>query len=130
MKDLDLVVNITPHALHAGLTMQCLRSGRHVVSEKPFCLTVDEASSIIRAGRRAKRMVSVFHNRRWDGDYLAIRDAVDRGLLGEVYHSESWCGNTAGPDPPGGATRPSPAARCTTGARTSSTGSCGCTASA
>jgi scyllo-inositol 2-dehydrogenase (NADP+) len=97
MKDLDLVVNITPHALHADLSIRCLRSGRHVVSEKPFCLTTDEASSIIRTARRAKCMVSVFHNRRWDGDYAAIRDLVARGLVGEVYHSESWCGGYGRP---------------------------------
>jgi scyllo-inositol 2-dehydrogenase (NADP+) len=97
MQDLDLVVNITPHHLHAALTLQCLKSGRHVVSEKPFCLTVDEASSIIRAARRNKRMVSVFHNRRWDGDYMALREAIGRGLLGEVYHTETWCGRYGRP---------------------------------
>jgi scyllo-inositol 2-dehydrogenase (NADP+) len=97
MKDLDLVVNVTPHHLHAPLTLQCLRSGRHVVSEKPFCITTEEATSILRAARRAKVMVSVFHNRRWDGDFRAIQDLIARGLLGEVYHTESWCGRYGRP---------------------------------
>jgi predicted dehydrogenase len=97
MKDLDLVVNITPHHLHAALSIQCLRSGRHVVSEKPFCLTTEEATSILRTARRQKCMVSVFHNRRWDGDYVGIHDIIRRGLVGEVYHSESWCGRYGRP---------------------------------
>jgi scyllo-inositol 2-dehydrogenase (NADP+) len=97
MNDLDLVVNILPHALHASTTLRCLRSGRHVVSEKPFCLTTEEATSIIRAARRNKRMVSAFHNRRWDGDYQAIRTLIAKGLLGQVYHTETWCGGYGHP---------------------------------
>jgi len=92
MKDLDLVVNILPHNLHAATSLACLRAGRHVVSEKPFCITTDEATAMITAARKSGRMLSVFHNRRWDGDYLAIRDIVDRGLLGDVFHIECFTG--------------------------------------
>jgi len=92
MKGLDLVVNILPHNLHAETNLACLKAGKHVVSEKPFCITTDEATRMIRAAKRANVMLSVFHNRRWDGDYLAIRDIVDRGLLGRVYHIECFFG--------------------------------------
>ena len=92
MKGLDLVVNILPHNLHAETNLACLKAGKHVVSEKPFCITTDEATKMIRAAKRAKVMLSVFHNRRWDGDYLAIRDIIDRGLLGQVYHIECFFG--------------------------------------
>jgi len=92
MKGLDLVVNILPHNLHAETSLKCLKAGKHVVSEKPFCITTDEATRMIRAAKRAKVMLSVFHNRRWDGDYLAIRDIIDRGLLGQVYHIECFFG--------------------------------------
>jgi predicted dehydrogenase len=68
-----------------------------VVSEKPFCLTTEEASAIIRAAKRAKVMVSVFHNRRWDGDFQAIRTLIAKGLIGQVYHTESWCGGYGHP---------------------------------
>ena len=67
-KSVDLVVNILPHNLHAETTLKCLRAGKHVVSEKPFCLTVKEADAMIRAARRSRRMLTVYHNRRWDGD--------------------------------------------------------------
>ena len=92
MKDLDLVVNILPHNLHAETSLACLRAGKHIVSEKPFCITTEEATRMIRAARRSKVMLSVFHNRRWDGDYLAIRDLIDRGLLGDVFHIECFTG--------------------------------------
>ena len=93
MKDLDLVVNILPHHIHAETSLQCLRAGKHVVSEKPFCITTEEATAMIRAARRSKVMLSVFHNRRWDGDYLAIQDIIARGLLGDVFHIEAGGGS-------------------------------------
>lgn len=88
----DLVVVILPHHLHAEAALECLRAGKHVVLEKPFCLTTQEATQMIRAARRAKRMLSCFHNRRWDGDYRALRDIVARGLVGDVFHVETFRG--------------------------------------
>ncbi|HEY3416353.1 MAG TPA: ThuA domain-containing protein, partial [Armatimonadota bacterium] len=90
MKELDLVVNILPHNLHAPTALQCLNAGKHVVMEKPFCLTVEEANAMIDLAQQKKLMLSVFHNRRWDGDYLTIRDLIDRGLIGDLFHIE--CG--------------------------------------
>jgi len=90
MPELDLVVNILPHNLHAPTTLQCLQAGKHVVLEKPFCLTVAEANGMIALARAQGRMLSLFHNRRWDGDYLTIRRLIDQGLIGEVFHIE--CG--------------------------------------
>ena len=86
--DLDLVVVILPHSLHEPAALQCLDAGTHVVMEKPFCLTVEEANRIARRARESGLSVSVFHNRRWDEDYLTIRDVIDRGLIGEVFHVE------------------------------------------
>ena len=74
MPDLDLVVNIFPHNLHAPMTLKCLQAGKHVVLEKPFCITVAEANAMIDLAREQGLMLSLFHNRRWDGDYLTIRD--------------------------------------------------------
>ena len=91
-KDLDLVVNILPHNRHAETCLASLRAGKHVISEKPFCITTEEATAMIRAARRTGTMLSVFHNRRWDGDYLTIRDVVARGLLGQVFHIECFIG--------------------------------------
>ncbi len=89
--DLDLVVVILPHSLHEQAALQCLDAGAHVVIEKPFCLTVQEADRIVGRARESGLSVSVFHNRRWDADYLTIRDVIERGLIGEVFHVE--CGH-------------------------------------
>jgi scyllo-inositol 2-dehydrogenase (NADP+) len=90
MDGLDLVVDILPHNLHAPTALQCLNAGKNVVLEKPFCITVDEANAMIDTAHKNGLMLSLFHNRRWDGDYLTIRDLIDRGLIGDVYHIE--CG--------------------------------------
>ncbi|MCS7060746.1 MAG: Gfo/Idh/MocA family oxidoreductase, partial [Anaerolineae bacterium] len=97
MPDLDLVVDILPHNLHASTALACLNAGKHVVLEKPFCITVEEANAMIEAARANGRMLSLFHNRRWDGDYLTIRDIVDRGLIGEIFHIECGGGNYGHP---------------------------------
>jgi predicted dehydrogenase len=88
MPDLDLVVNILPHNQHAPMTLQCLAAGKHVVQEKPFCITVAEANEMIELAHAKGLMLSLFHNRRWDGDYLLIRDLVAKGLIGDVFHIE------------------------------------------
>jgi predicted dehydrogenase len=97
MKDLDLVVDILPHNLHASTALQCLRDGKHVVLEKPFCITVEEANDMIDTARAKKVMLSLFHNRRWDGDYLTIKDILARGLIGEIFHIECQTGNYSHP---------------------------------
>jgi predicted dehydrogenase len=97
MPGLDLVVNILPHHLHAPMTLRCLEAGKHVVLEKPFCITVDEANAMIAAAHARSLMLSLFHNRRWDGDYLTIRDLIDRGLIGDVFHVECGQGSYGHP---------------------------------
>ena len=97
MPDVDLVVVILPHNLHAPLAIKALEAGKHVILEKPFCLSVDEANRMIDASKRAGKMLSVFHNRRWDGDYLTIQDIIARGLIGEIFHLEAGIGDYSHP---------------------------------
>jgi scyllo-inositol 2-dehydrogenase (NADP+) len=93
----ELIVVITEHCAHAKLAIQCLNAGRHVVTEKPFCINVGEATDMINAARKNKRMLSVFHNRRWDGDYMAIKDIIARGLVGDVFQIEACMGGYGHP---------------------------------
>ena len=95
--DVDLVAIITEHWSHAKLAVQCLDAGRHVVTEKPFCITVKEADAMIASAKKNKRMLSVFHNRRWDGDYLAVKDIIAKGLLGDVFQIEACMGGYGHP---------------------------------
>lgn len=94
---LDLVVVILPHNLHAPMAIKCLEAGKNVILEKPFCLNVNEANRMIAAAEANGKMLSVFHNRRWDGDYLTIQDIIARGLIGEVFHIEAGIGSYSHP---------------------------------
>lgn len=95
--DFKLAVIVTPHNTHYPIAMQCLSSGKHTVVEKPFCLTIKEASDMIDMARKKGVMLSVFHNRRWDGDYLALKEAIGRRLIGDVFHLEVFMGGYGHP---------------------------------
>jgi predicted dehydrogenase len=90
--DVDLVVVSTPPNTHADQVLAALEAGKHVVVEKPFCLTVDEADRQLAAARDAGLLLAVYQNRRWDRDYLALKAAVRAGRLGEVFHLETFVG--------------------------------------
>jgi len=81
----DLVVIATPHDSHCELAITAMDAGKHVVSDKIMCMNAREARSMIAARDRNNVMLSVFHNRRWDWDYLTVRKAITDGLLGEPY---------------------------------------------
>ncbi len=88
----DLAVIVTPHNTHADLAVACLEAGLHVVVEKPFCITDAGSQRILDAGRQNDRMVAVYHNRHWDGDYMALKQIVRNGLLGKVFRIERHTG--------------------------------------
>lgn len=85
----DLVVIAAPNAVHAPLALAALAQGKHVVVDKPFTLTVEEARAVLDAATRAGKVASVFQNRRWDADFLTLRGLIDAGALGRVaeFHS-------------------------------------------
>src|SRR3954452_24271316 len=80
--DIDLIVLVTPTHTHAPLAVRALRAGKHVVVEKPMCMTTDQATWMIEEARLAERMLAVFHNRRHDGNFRAIRRLVEAGTIG------------------------------------------------
>lgn len=82
--DVDLVVIATPNDSHYPLAAAALTAGKHVVIDKPFTVTLDEATELVRLARTHGRLLSVFHNRRWDGDFLSLRQAIGSGRLGAV----------------------------------------------
>jgi scyllo-inositol 2-dehydrogenase (NADP+) len=83
--EVDLVVLATPHDVHCEQAVFALERGKHVVSDKIMCRSVAEADAMIAASDRHGRLLSVFHNRRWDSDFLTVREALGRRLLGEVW---------------------------------------------
>ena len=94
---IDVVIISTPPNTHAGLTMQMLHAGKHVVSEKPFCLTTAEADAMIALAQERQRMLTVYQCRRWDPDYLAIQEVIKSGSIGPVFHMETFIGGYAHP---------------------------------
>lgn len=85
----DLVVIATPNDSHAPLARAALAAGRNVVVDKPFTLSLRDARELAALAREQGRLLSVFQNRRWDTDYLAIRKAIDDGTVGDAMHLES-----------------------------------------
>jgi scyllo-inositol 2-dehydrogenase (NADP+) len=83
----DVVVIATPNATHFELATAALNAGKHVVADKPFMLTPMQADEIIHLGEERGRVVTVFHNRRWDSDLLTVRKLLPR--LGEIMLFEA-----------------------------------------
>ena len=87
--DLDLVVIATPNDTHHPLASAALLAGRHVVVDKPFTVALDDARELVALARQRRRVLSVFHNRRWDGDFMTLRRLVADGALGRVVEMSS-----------------------------------------
>ncbi|MCL6600295.1 MAG: Gfo/Idh/MocA family oxidoreductase [Alicyclobacillus macrosporangiidus] len=87
--DVDVVVVANPHPLHFETARRALEAGKHVVVEKPFTMRAREADELIHLAEARGRLLTVFHNRRWDGDFLTVARLVRGGALGEVYTYEA-----------------------------------------
>lgn len=85
----DLVVIASPNATHAPLTLRALAAGKHVVVDKPFAVTLGEARAMVAAADTHGRLLAVFHNRRWDSDFLSVAAVVAAGKVGRIAHLES-----------------------------------------
>jgi len=96
--NVDLVVLATPNDLHANQAIQAMERGKHVVTDKPMCLSLAEADAMIETSQRHDRLLSVFQNRRWDGDFLTIKQAISSGLLGKPYLLELFWGQYGEPN--------------------------------
>ena len=86
--DIALVSVVTPHNTHADLVIRCLRAGKHVIVDKPMCITVAEADAMIAEAESRGLTLAVFHNRRRDGNYRLVHKLVRDGAVGRVFHVE------------------------------------------
>jgi scyllo-inositol 2-dehydrogenase (NADP+) len=87
--DLDLIVISTPPATHFELARQALEANKHVVLDKPFVATSDEARQLIELARTQKRILSVYQNCRWDGDFMTLQKILASGEIGRLVTLES-----------------------------------------
>ncbi|HZU10640.1 MAG TPA: oxidoreductase [Pseudacidobacterium sp.] len=84
-----LIVVATPSGSHFQVAEQCLLADRDVVVDKPFTLTSDEAGRLVRLSRERRRLISVYQNRRWDGDFKTVQKMIASGKLGRLVTFES-----------------------------------------
>jgi predicted dehydrogenase len=87
--DVDLIVIATPNDSHFPLASAALLAGKHVVVDKPFTVTLAEARALVLLAEGRERLLSVFHNRRWESESLATKAILASGALGEVVHFET-----------------------------------------
>ena len=94
---IDMVIVSTPPNTHAAISMQMLHADKHVITEKPFCITTAEADAMIELARQRQRMLTIYQCRRWDPDYLAIKHVLTQNTIGPVFHMETFIGGYAHP---------------------------------
>jgi scyllo-inositol 2-dehydrogenase (NADP+) len=87
-KDLQLIVVNTPTHLHFQQAKMVLQAGKNMVIEKPFAITVKEAEELTALAEKNKLFLAVYQNRRYDGDYRAVKNILQQGLLGELREVE------------------------------------------
>jgi predicted dehydrogenase len=86
---IDLVIVNTPDHLHLSMAREALLAGKHVVVEKPFVYKYDEALDLIELARSVGKKITVFQNRRWDSDFLTVREVLKSKKLGRVVEFEA-----------------------------------------
>ncbi len=84
----DMVALIVPHDVHAPLAVQAMKAGKHVITEKPMCVTTAEADAMIAASKANDVVLTTYHNRRWDPDFVTVKHLIDAGAVGEVFMVE------------------------------------------
>ncbi len=87
--DVQVVVISTPSHYHVEPALAALAAGKHVIVEKPIATNLADVDRLISAAEKAGRLLTVFHNRRWDRDYQMVKKLVADGLLGDLLTLES-----------------------------------------
>lgn len=95
--EVGLVVVGTPPSAHTDSVLTALAAGKHVVCEKPFALRMEEVDRMIGSASARDLVLTVYQSRRWDPDYLAMRDVVRSGRIGDVFYMESFIGGYSHP---------------------------------
>jgi scyllo-inositol 2-dehydrogenase (NADP+) len=85
---IELVIVNTPNSSHFDYALRALEARKHVVVEKPFTITVEEAEALQEKAAAKGLVLTVYHNRRFDSDFLSLRQVVEEGLLGSIVEAE------------------------------------------
>lgn len=89
--DVELVIISTPVFLHFDMAKKALLAGKNVVVEKPFVVTEQEGIVLLEIAKQQNVILSVYHNRRWDGEFLTVKELINSGKLGRIHSIEmNW----------------------------------------
>lgn len=87
--DVQLVIITAPNDVHFELAKLALMADKHVVIEKPFVIDATDGDTLINLAKDKGKVLSVYHNRRWDGDFLTVKQLIESRRLGDIKHYES-----------------------------------------
>lgn len=87
--EIELVTICTPAHTHYELAKKVIQAGKSVIVEKPFCDTLEQAKELFELGKERGVLVMPYQNRRFDGDYLAVKQVVEQGFLGQLNEVET-----------------------------------------
>lgn len=87
--DTQLVIITAPNDVHFSLAKLALENNKHVILEKPFVTKIADGETLIRLAEKKGLLLSVYHNRRWDGDFLTVKKLITENKLGDIKHFES-----------------------------------------
>lgn len=88
-ENIDLVIVNTPDQTHWELTKKALEAGKHVIVEKPFVVESSKGEELIKIAKEKNLMLSVYQNRRWDGDFMTVKKVIEKGWLGRLVEYEA-----------------------------------------
>lgn len=86
--EIDFVVVATHADTHISFAEQALQAGKHVIIDKPFARTTDEADRAIKLANEKGLLLTCFQNRRYDGDFLTLQEVLKKGALGDINEAE------------------------------------------
>ncbi|KAJ4138476.1 hypothetical protein NW768_002310 [Fusarium equiseti] len=86
--EIQFVVVVTHHDTHGKFAEQALRAGKHVIVDKPFTMTSEEADKVIKVAEEKSLIVTCFQNRRWDADFRTLSHLIEKGALGDIKEAE------------------------------------------
>lgn len=89
-KNIDAVYIATPNKFHVPLTLQAIKAGKHVILEKPFALNYAEAKQAVDAAKAANLVFTLGMNQRFSPDSQRIKQLVEQGALGDIYHAKAY----------------------------------------
>ena len=85
-ESIEAIIVATPNDSHKDISIRALQAGKHVVCEKPVTMNVEEYDEIIKVAEEEGRIFMVHQNRRWDPDFLLVRDLINDRAIGDVFH--------------------------------------------